>query len=190
MIYSADTADLKFKQTDTHQGVRFFCQLHKMIVQQITDDPMEKTLRQRAIDLLSRREHTRSELQHKLMPYTADPQELSDLLDDLAQRGWQSDTRFTEQYIRLRSAKYGMQRIAQELRQKGVADDLIREAIAAGNDDGYSIAFAQWQRKFGTLPATQQDRARQIRFLASRGFSQSVIQRIIKGEWQDDGSEF
>ena len=149
---------------------------------------MEKTLRQRALDLLSRREHTRSELLHKLTPYAADQKELSDLLDDLAERGWQSDQRFTEQYIRLRSTKYGMQRIAQELRQKGITDSLIREVTAEnGNEENnaYVVAHAQWQRKFGALPTTPQDRAKQIRFLAARGFSQTIIQRILKGDWQD-----
>ncbi len=151
---------------------------------------MQKTLRQRALDLLSRREHTRSELSRKLSPYADEPHELHDLLDDLALRGWQSDRRFTEQYIRLRSARYGMQRIAQELRQKGIADSLIREIASESDDDGYAVAYAQWQRKFGTLPATPQDRARQIRFLAARGFSQTIIQRIIRGEWQDNDGEY
>lgn len=157
---------------------------------QTIKNTMPKTLRQRALDLLSRREHTRSELQHKLAPYATEAHELHDLLDDLAQRGWQSDRRFTEQYIRLRATRYGMQRIAQELKQKGVAGSLIREVSAESDDDGYATAYAQWQRKFGALPATPQDRARQIRFLASRGFSQTIIQRIIRGEWQDADGEY
>lgn len=156
---------------------------------------MQKTLRQRAFDLLSRREHSRAELTRKLSPYAENSIELSRLLDEFTQQGWQSDERFAEQYIHMRSTKYGMQRIAQELRQRGIADTIIHKAnIQTGETESaaYTVAYSQWTKKFGTQPTTQQERAKQIRFLISRGFNQQIIQRILKGDIPeiDNNSEF
>ncbi|MBI3145525.1 MAG: recombinase RecX, partial [Pseudogulbenkiania sp.] len=57
---------------------------------------MEKSLKARAVDLLSRREHSRRELERRLAPFADSAEQLAALLDELAERGWQSDNRFAE----------------------------------------------------------------------------------------------
>ena len=139
------------------------------------------SLRNRALALLARREHTRTELQRKLASYAEDPQELIDLLDDLTRRGWLSDARFTEALVQSKQAKFGATRLAYELRERGVADSLIREQLAQLKESELERARQVWQAKFGAPPQDAQTRAKQMRFLQSRGFSLDVIGKVLRG---------
>ncbi len=127
------------------------------------------SLRSRALALLARREHSRAELQRKLAPHTEDPQELIDLLDELAQRGWLSDARFAEALVHDKQAKFGAQRLAYELRERGVEESVIRDQLAELKDSELERARQVWQSKFGTPPEDAKARAKQMRFLQSRG---------------------
>ncbi|OQS38330.1 recombination regulator RecX [Chromobacterium haemolyticum] len=145
---------------------------------------MEKSLRARAVDLLSRREYTRRELERRLAPFAESPEQLTALLDELAEHSWQSDQRFAQQFADSKGQRYGSRRLQQEMRQRGVDAELIRDTLQ-GRDD-LAAAQAQWRKKFGQLPATPQERARQIRFLAGRGFPMSVIGKVLSGAADDD----
>ncbi|TDR82050.1 recombination regulator RecX [Paludibacterium purpuratum] len=138
----------------------------------------------RAIDLLSRREYSRRELTQRLRPHAQSPEELAQVLDQLAERTWQSDQRFAEQFSRSRAGKYGSLRLRQHLREKGVSGELIDEALSSQDD--LATARAVWQRKFGTLPDSPQDKARQARFLAARGFPPEIIRKILAGRLDDN----
>ncbi len=139
------------------------------------------SLRQRALDLLARREHTRAELQRKLAPHTDDPDELATLLDELARRGWLSDARFAESLVHDKQAKFGSARLAHELRERGVPEAVIREQVAELKATELDRARQVWQGKFGALPEDAKARARQMRFLQSRGFSLDVIGKVLRG---------
>jgi regulatory protein len=143
------------------------------------------TLRQRALDLLARREHTRAELQRKLSSHTEDPQELTDLLDGLAQRGWLSDARFAEALVHDKQAKFGASRLAYELRERGVDESLIADRLAELKDSELERARQVWQSKFGVSPEDAKARAKQMRFLQSRGFSFEVIGKVLRGASDD-----
>ena len=78
---------------------------------------------------LARREHSRAELKAKLLPHVQEGEDLEAELDGLVQRGWQSDERTADQLVNQRRARFGAQRIAHELRQKGIAENLITEAM-------------------------------------------------------------
>jgi len=139
------------------------------------------TLRSRALGLLARREHSRAELQRKLAPHTEDPQELIDLLDDLAQRGWLSDARFAEALVHDKQAKFGTSRLAYELRERGVEESVIRDQLAELKDSELERARQVWQSKFGVFPEDAKARAKQMRFLQSRGFGLEVISKVLRG---------
>jgi regulatory protein len=148
-------------------------------------NPPEKSLRSRALEALSRREHSRTELARKLAAHTDNPDELYALLDDLQARGWLSDARYTEQVIHARQARYGSRKIAYELREQGIDDSLISASLAALKDTELERARGVWERKFGQLPTTEQEKAKQIRFMQSRGFGWEVIVRVIAGKTKD-----
>ena len=142
----------------------------------------ELSLRGRALQALARREFSRAELQAKLMPHVTEAEDLGMLLDDLEKRGWLSDARALEQTVRIRSARFGTQRIAHELRQKGISDELISAAIPQMKEGELDAARAVWQRKFATPPQDQKEKAKQVRFLQSRGFSMDIIFKVMRIE--------
>ena len=138
-----------------------------------------RSLRARALAALARREYSRRELEAKLTAFAEDPAEIPALLDDFEQRGWLSESRVVEQVVATRRRRFGMRRIEQELREKGISDEAIehaRDEMKAGELDS---ARAIWQRKFGTAPADARERARQMRFLQGRGFGSDTIRRLL-----------
>ena len=143
------------------------------------------SLRNRALSLLGRREHTRAELQRKLATHAEDPQELIALLDDLTRRGWLSDARFAEALLQSKQAKFGTIRLAHTLRERGVADTVIREQLIALKDSELERARQVWQSKFSAIPEDAKARAKQMRFLQSRGFSLDVIRKVVRGVGDD-----
>ncbi len=142
------------------------------------------SLRGRALQALARRELSRAELQAKLRPHMVETDDLAALLDDLEKRGWLSDARALEQTVRIRSARFGTQRIAYELRQKGISEELISASIPQLKEGELEAARNVWQRKFAAPPQDQKEKARQVRFLQSRGFSMDVIFKVMR--IQDD----
>lgn len=159
-------------------------------------------LQQRALAWLAQREHSRSELRRKLLrAATADaaadafaedeaapPAEaqVDALLDRLEQQGLLSDERFVASRLRVRASTRGARRIEAELAQHGLklpADE--RQRLV---DSELARALALWQRRFGAAGATPADRARQMRFLAGRGFDAEVIRRVMRlaGRGPDD----
>ena len=146
----------------------------------------EPSLRARALNYLARRDYTRSELQRKLAPYAEDQSELESLLEDLEKRGSLSEQRFVEQMVHARQGKYGSLRIAQELRSKGIADELIRSTVAQIKSGELASVRTVWTKKFGSLPTDAKQRAKQMRFLQSRGFSMDVIRQVLQGLDDED----
>ncbi len=141
------------------------------------------SLRQRALDLLTRREHSALELRRKLAAY-AENDDLDALLADFQKRGWLSDERFAEQIASSRKNRFGRLKVAHELREKGVADHLVEQATA-GLDDLESARMV-WQKKFGQLPENREIWAKQARFLQSRGFGFDVIKQVLKQDFDAD----
>lgn len=148
---------------------------------------MACTLRERALRLLARREHARSELARKLMPYAESADALEALLDDLTDRRLLSDERYVEMRMNARGARFGNARLAYELRQQGVSEELVDAALSTTTDE-LTRARQVWQRKFGASNKAPDasERARQLRFLMSRGFSGETIRRVLRGDFEDD----
>ena len=86
-----------------------------------------KTLRARALDILSRQEVSRVGLKRKLAPHAESEEELEKVLDEFAERNWQSDQRYAEAYIHSKSNRYGTLRLKQALAQQGIDADDCRE---------------------------------------------------------------
>ena len=148
---------------------------------------MSGTLRARALRLLARREYARAELARKLSPHAESCAALEVLLDDLSAHRLLSDERYVEMRLNARAARFGNARLAHELRAQGVSEELVACALAA-SDDELTRARQVWQRKYGDRSAVfdTTERARQTRFLMSRGFSGETIRRIFRGDFEND----
>ena len=145
----------------------------------------ERSLLERALSHLARREHSRLQLRRRLAPFAASAAELEDLLDRLQREDRLSDERFADVLVRRRGERFGAQRIARELRQHGVGAEVQRPLLAELKQQESARARALWQRKFGVLGSSEEERARQARFLSRRGFSAEVVHRIVGGRDDD-----
>ena len=169
--------------------------------------PVVISLRERALRILVRREYSRLELRRRLLEHAASEEELDALLDALEQKKQLSDQRYAESRARVLGRKYSSARIGQELRRQGVGDEDMAQAMQDARAADLQRARTIWQRKFGARtsfgltddadadtetaaaagaannPAADNaaERARQIRFLQSRGFSFDIIRQVIAG---------
>jgi regulatory protein len=137
------------------------------------------TLRERALRLLARREHSRAELERKLRAHATPEDDLEALIQDLSQRKLLSDERFAESRAHSLSRKFGAARIAHELRTKGLDKGLAEQASKAARATEVERAREIWRRKFRVAAKTRDERARQMRFLQSRGFSFDAIRAVV-----------
>lgn len=142
-------------------------------------DQVVKSLRQRALEYLAKREYSYAELGHKLKAYAEETDDIPALLDDFKARGWLSDARFTEQIVHARKAKFGSAKVAHELREKGVADDLIANAVETLKETELDSAREVWRKKFKASPQSREEWVKQARFLQSRGFGFDIIKRVL-----------
>ena len=154
----------------------------------------EISLRTRALQYLARREYSRTELRAKLLPHvkadeefdSASAPDLDALLDDLIRRGWLSDERAATQLVHAKRGRYGTQRITHELRQRGIDEALIAGALPGLKESELATAREVWRRKFGAPPQDAKEKARQMRFLQSRGFGFEVIAQVLLLEETSD----
>ncbi|HDR9023558.1 TPA: recombination regulator RecX [Burkholderia vietnamiensis] len=139
-----------------------------------------RSLKGRALGYLSRREYSRAELARKLAPYVGEDESVEPVLDALEQEGWLSDARFAESLVHRRASRVGVARIVSELKRHAVGDTLVEEVNAQLRETELTRAQAVWRKKFGALPQTPAERAKQARFLAARGFSSATIVKLLK----------
>ena len=159
------------------------------------------SLKARALRLLSLREYSRKGLAAKLAESEARWSKLGSdqaeqtpevrsaqieaVLDDFETRGWLSDERFAEALVRRRSERYGMRKIADELERAGVDSKQSAKLLVTLKETEFQRAFDLWSRKYGVRPQDQKEKARQYRFLASKGFGSDIVTKIIGGQTPD-----
>lgn len=150
--------------------------------------PTPAELRLAAMNLLARREHSSRELEEKLLRRFGDVADIRDPLEaalaGLKRDGLQSDERFAEAFVTMRQRQgKGPLRIAQELRLKGIADDLIATCLDSLDEEVWlDLAKAVRAKRFGSQSAeSPRERVRQVRFLQYRGFTHEQIRASIEG---------
>lgn len=148
--------------------------------------PDPKEIRTRALGLLARREHSTLELKRKLLQrgYPADL--VAPVLAELSTANLLSETRYADEWVRSRIARgRGPMKIRAELRQRGLGDIQIQQALANAEVDWGRLAIEARRKRFGQgIPATLGERVRQTRFLESRGFGSDQIREAL-GDAED-----
>lgn len=139
-----------------------------------------RALRERALRLLARREHSRLELQRKLTPLAQTPADVESLLADFSLRGWINEERVAASLLHRKASRFGILRIRHALQQLGLPEELIDDSCAELKATQGVRARDALIQKFGQ-PATQrQEQLRQMRFLQARGFSSDAIRQAFK----------
>lgn len=144
------------------------------------------TLKGRALRLLAAREHSRAELEHRLQRFETTPGELASVLDELQAKGFINEARVVQSVVHRRAERLGTQRVRAELQSKGLPPELVAEAVDELRATEESRAREVWRRKFGQPASEPRERAKQMRFLAARGFSGEAIRRVVAGADEGD----
>jgi len=143
--------------------------------------PEGNDLRERALRLLARREHSRFELDRKLGQAGFVQHDIDPLLDEFEEKNWLSDRRFAESYVADHRARAGSVKLAYDLRQRGVSNAIIEGVLRENCDSELDRAREVWRKKFGLPPADTLEKARQMRFMQNRGFALELVRRVIDG---------
>jgi regulatory protein len=131
--------------------------------------------------LLARRDYSRSELSQRLRARGVPANEIEATLDDFERLGYLSDARYAHALVSRGAGRLGARAIARDLQDKGIAADAAKDALSAlAPRDELADATALWRRRFGAAPADDREKARQVRFLVSRGYSASVAFKVLR----------
>ncbi len=143
--------------------------------------PTLTDIRLGAMNLLALREHSARELKDKLGRKFDSAELIDAAIAGLIEQGLQSDERFTQAFVAMRQRQgKGSLIIRMELREKGVASELIAHFVDDSDALWFELARDAWHKKFrGALPSDPRERAKQMRFLQTRGFSGRHIQSVF-----------
>ena len=146
----------------------------------------------RALRYLAQREHSRVELERKLARHVEDQpeasaqQQIAAALDELAAKGLLSDQRAADAVLCGQGARFGSRRLKQTLQSKGLDPALVSATLQQERGTELERAREIWRRRYGQPATSAAERARQIRFLAGRGFEGDVIRRVMQAADGDD----
>ena len=138
-------------------------------------------IRSITLGLLARREHSKFELENKLSNKGFALEDIKEVLKEFVAQGLQSDHRFTESYIRMRSNKgFGPVRIKLELLERGLDKEMVGDFLASFDLDWFELARISWVKKFGEkAPVDFKEKAKQLRYLSYKGFNNEHINEIF-----------
>lgn len=137
------------------------------------------SLKGRALRYLAGREHSRAELERKLKIHEETPGQLAQVLDELQAKDFISEARVVESVINRRAGRFGAARIKYELLNKGLGAEAVAEAVNRLKGSELERAQVIWRKKFDGPAPDAAARAKQMRFLAARGFGGDVIRRVV-----------
>jgi regulatory protein len=152
---------------------------------------------QRALRLLSYRPRSETEVRRKLIEQGFDEVVVAEILERLRQNRLVSDDQFAHDWVENRSSfrPRGRRVLKMELRQKGVAEDIIDKALDETVDEdelAYQAAIRKVRRWEGLEWA--EFRERLSAYLMRRGFSYGTISSLVPRVWsevqsaRDDGT--
>ena len=146
------------------------------------------TPRDRALNLLSRREQSQRELKRKLVNKGVTTDEAETAVESLTDASLQSNERFAGMMVRRRVGDgHGPMRIAAELSSHGIDRDAIRAAIDEEAPDWQAIAEQVYRRKYAGKPAQDsKERMKRAGWLAQRGFPLDIARRVAAMVAADD----
>ncbi|TVQ94695.1 MAG: regulatory protein RecX [Chromatiaceae bacterium] len=138
-------------------------------------------IRDRALKLLTNREHSRAELARKLGARGYPAPAIEAVLDGLIADGLLDESRLLAAYVAERLEKgFGPLRIRAELQGKGLSDARISPYLDLDEETCLARMTAARARRFGPVqPADRAELARQARFLEYRGFPSHLIARLL-----------
>lgn len=144
------------------------------------------TALQRALGLLTRREHSRKELTRKLVARGVDAAEVEAAVDKLTGAGWQDDCRFAESLVRSRaSAGYGPLHIRAELGTHDLPAEVRQAALDGFEGDWTELARDAVHRRFGRIGDDRVRERKAADWLLRRGFPSDIVRAVSRFPAED-----
>ena len=132
------------------------------------------------LNFLSYRPRSLKEVRDRLRIYGLGPGDQDSLIQRLTQGGYLDDAQFAAWHVQARVSGKPRSRqvLRQELRRKGIASELVEQAVATTSDSEALIAQIK-KRTHGTLPTDREGRRQLIQYLLRHGFRYSDIQLAL-----------
>lgn len=138
------------------------------------------TVRDKAVALLARREHSRLELKRKLQQREYPREFIEQALDELIAEGLLSEARYAEALVHSRINRgFGPLRILAEAAEAGADEALIQQALASADIEWQALAVEAHAKRFTKPAKTAAERIKQARFLSGRGFSSEIVRSVV-----------
>lgn len=149
-------------------------------------DEIEKAY-QRALNYLSYRPRSRTEVQRNLSKHDVPPEAIEEVLYRLEENSLLDDLDFARKWVENRAAFHPRSRraLTSELRQKGVASHVIDQALK--DVDDHEMAYKVAQNKLRRLKGLDRQDFNQklYGYLTRRGFHYSVCKPVTERVWQE-----
>lgn len=143
--------------------------------------------KRKGIDLLSRRMHSKKELEQKLKKSEKTREGAAAAADELEEKGYLDDFEYAKSMVRhfLRKS-YGKRRIMDELFAKGVGrEEIFRALEEEYGADEREVLRALFEKKF-KAPQEGADKRRAAQFLARYGYETGDILWVLNGEYNEE----
>ena len=144
------------------------------------NDDAYKAIYNKALDIISRREHSQKELSNKLIKKFNIPELVDSVIDGLLEKNLLNDYRYSESYVVARKRKgFGPKKIGYELVSRGVNENTASEVIDA--EGGWNeAALKAFNKKFKAgMGEDYKEQNKQKVFLQNRGFSFEEIDSVF-----------
>jgi regulatory protein len=191
---------------DVHDGVEAWTRsarraeappLPSTVPESVRDDPEpdhESVARKILLDALTGQARSRRELADKLAKKDVPADLATALLDRFEEVGLVDDEAFARAWIASRQPGKGLARraLAQELRRKGIDDDVARDALdEIDPDDEEAAARALVRKKLRTMRGLEADKAtrRLVGMLARKGYPPGMAFAVVKDELAVDDTD-
>ncbi|PNH89043.1 recombination regulator RecX [Vibrio diazotrophicus] len=150
--------------------------------------PNKMSCKERALYLLTRRDHGEFELWQKLLLKCFEEEEVQQAVIYCKEQGYLDDQRFARSQVRQHIAKgHGERRIRQELQQKRVENYVVNSAIEQEEVDWFELAKQTAEKKFKhVMTQDQKEYAKRVRFLQYRGFNFDQINYALRADEEGD----
>ncbi|MFZ9036363.1 MAG: regulatory protein RecX [Francisellaceae bacterium] len=135
--------------------------------------------------LLSRQEYSQFQLRQKLIKRANLAQDdIENLLDEFKEKGWQSDRRFAESFVRSQVASHhGRYYIEQKgIYKKGLDKTLLQQVIDDSDIDWQAQAYACYQKKYGIAELNGHDvkeKQKRLQYLVRHGFDFDLAHKVL-----------
>ena len=144
------------------------------------NDDAYKAIYNKALDIISRREHSQKELSDKLIKKFNIPELVNSVIHGLLEKNLLNDYRYSESYVVARKRKgFGPKKIGYELVSRGVNENIASEVIYT--EGGWNeAALKAFNKKFKAgIGEDFKEQNKQKVFLQNRGFSFQEIDSVF-----------